>query len=217
VAEKPQPSRHQRSRDVPVPPAVPPAVPPGETGWAVEDERLHDEGFHEEPEGGDIDLGYNGGPIQEEQLAELLGEMEGEDIRPGEGAREELVEGFIEAFNARDLDQLLELFSDDAEVPGLGDDRNGLGSALEDLWERNPGVTATLGRLGGAAVTMLWVSDDREWWRVGMVVFEGSDEVLSLAELVEEPGALEGTEADAPERERDEGATWEEWEEGVEG
>lgn len=208
VAEKPQPNRHE-----------PPQVVPGpvdEAGWTVADERLHDAGFHEEPEGGDIDLGYDEESVPNE-LAELAAEKEERQrMRPTAGAPEELVESFIELFNARDLDGLLELLGDEAELPGLGDDRDGFGRAIQDVWERSPSVTATLGRLARTPVAMLWMSGDRQWWRVGVVVFDGSDEALDFAQLIETGDVVDQTEADAPEHEQDEGTTWPEWDEGAE-
>ena len=129
-----------------------------------------------------------------------------------------LIDAFVEAYNARDLDALDELLAEDAELPGFGDDREGFERAVEELWERRPNSTMTRGEIEGEPVAVMWVlGDDATWWRSALVTFEPTSETeLAVVELVEEGVELEQVVAEEPDTEYEEGMRWEEWEEGAE-
>lgn len=155
--------------------------------------------------------------------------VDGDDTEPEDGADEDtreagdpaladLVAAFVERFNARDLDGLVELLARDLEAPGLGEDRGGLVRAIEDLWDRDPTCLLTSAWLEDQPVALLWESGDGRWWRNAVLVFEAEgDTLLGLVELVDDPAAVDAAESVEPEREFEEGARWEEWEEGADG
>jgi hypothetical protein len=138
----------------------------------------------------------------------------------------EALDAFAEAFNARDVDAVLDLLAPDSELPGFGDDVEGLPDELALLWERRPTALLSRGDLDGVPVLVLWeMSDDPAglassggWWRVALV--HGDDEVdglLGVVEISDDPSALDAVEAEAPDGDLEEGARWREWESGEEG
>lgn len=134
-----------------------------------------------------------------------------------DGGLVDAIDAFTEAFNARDLDAVLDLVADDVEAPGLGGDRTNLPSALGDLWDRHPTAILTRGELDGTPVAVLWdVGEDGHWWRLAPVLFDGvADGRLAMVELTDDPDTAAAATAAAPDDEFDEGARWEEWESGV--
>lgn len=138
------------------------------------------------------------------------------EVEGSSGLAEDAVESFNEAFNARDLDRVLELLASDVEAPGLGNDRDNIGEALEDLWDRRPTCVLTRGTDGDRCVSVLWEVVDAAWVAIAPVFFDDCGEgAIGMLELADDPGSLERIEATPPENEFEEGATWEEWESGA--
>lgn len=137
-------------------------------------------------------------------------------IHPDESLSDAL-DAFLEAFNARDLDTLLDTVAEDVEVPGLGYDRDNFPAALESLWERRPSVLLTRGRLDDErCVAVVWELGTDGWWRVGVVhVDDPVDGRLGVVEFNDDPAVLEQVVTDPPDGDLEEGARWEEWEEGA--
>jgi hypothetical protein len=124
-----------------------------------------------------------------------------------------------DAFNARDLEGLLDVIAADGETPGLlGYDRDNLGQAIESLWQRRPSCCVTRGRVDQAHVGVLWEHDGTDWWRAAVVhVDDVVDGQIGVLEFSEDGDLLERVECEAPEGDLDEGARWVEWDEGAEG
>ncbi len=133
------------------------------------------------------------------------------------GSLEDLIDGFVEAYNAHDLEGVTDLLAPDAELPGLGHDLAGFPSAIERLWDERPNAVLTRGRLEERPVAVLWdVGEGGAWVRVALLDFDGSDDdgQLELVELIDDAVTVEQAQADAPEPDLVEGARWEEWYEG---
>lgn len=129
----------------------------------------------------------------------------------------DVIDAFSEAFNARDLDGLLDLVSEDCETPGLGGDLDGFAEEIEDLWDRRPTSLLTRGVLDDLDVGVMWeIGDDGSWWRVAPVFFDDPDGGrIGVIEFGEDQDTLDGVEADPPDAEFEEGARWRDWEDGV--
>ncbi len=127
------------------------------------------------------------------------------------------LDAFNEAFNARDLDSLLEFVTADCETPGLGNDLDNLPEAIEDLWERRPSCLLTRGQLDNAPVGVMWeLGEGGGWWRVATVhVDDCADGQLGVIEFSDDPSILEEVASPTPDGDLDEGSRWEEWTEGV--
>lgn len=127
------------------------------------------------------------------------------------------VDVFLETFNARDLEGLLETVRDDVEVPGLGYDRDNFPEAIEDLWERRPSLMLTRGSLEDRCVAVAWeLGSEGSWWRIAVVHFDDPrDGALGVVEFSDDPAALEEVVTDGPDEDLEEGARWQEWEDGV--
>lgn len=121
-----------------------------------------------------------------------------------------------DAFNARDLDALLESVATDGEVPGLlGYDRDNLPEAVEQLWASRPNVSLTRGRSGTEYVGVLWEHDGERWYRIAVVhVDDVIDGAAGVVEVSEDADLLEAVIADEPDAELQQGARWAEWDEG---
>jgi hypothetical protein len=141
------------------------------------------------------------------------------------GSLETLIDAFIEAFNAHDLERALELLAPDAELPGVGGDVAGFGGVVARCWEERPHAILTRGVLpdpeivwDGQPVAVLWdVGDQGGWARSALLTFDGADDdQLGVIEYVGDPSLIEQTEADDPEPDLPEGASWREWDEGAE-
>ncbi len=132
-------------------------------------------------------------------------------------AGEDEIDAFLEYFNAHDLDGLLELVADDCEAPGLDKADEDLPVAMADLWERRPTCQMTRGDLEDEAVGMLWeVGQDKTWWRLGVVRIACTEEgVIDCVAFDDSPHDLDACQVQPPEAALDEGATWQEWEEGA--
>jgi hypothetical protein len=144
---------------------------------------------------------------------EILLELE----PPGDPEVVDCIEAFTEAYNARDLDALLELVREDTEAPGLGNDLDHLPEAIEDLWERRPSTVLTRGDLDGQVLAVMWeLGDGGRWWRVATVHFDDcSDGEIGVIEFSDDPGILEEVQTVGPDGDLDEGSRWEEWTDGA--
>lgn len=142
------------------------------------------------------------------------------------GALEDLIDTFIEGFNAHDAERLLAPVAPDAELPGLGEDRAGLLEAVAGCWDARPHAILTRGVLadGGehdgwedAPVAVMWdLDEDGRWRRVLLLGFDVSDDDrLGLVEPVEEATLVDAALTDTPEDDVPEGAAWSEWDEGA--
>ncbi|MDP8970248.1 MAG: hypothetical protein M3N52_07100 [Actinomycetota bacterium] len=160
--------------------------------------------------------------VDEDLVAD--GDVPGEDLSPaddgnGDTELEALRDAFAAAFNARDLDAVLDLVVADVECP----DMNGAGPSLlaeeiEAIWQRSPGAILTRAFLDGAPVALAWLPDeDGCWSRAGLVCFDVSGGLLSLVELPDDADALDRAEAEEPTGEElEEWSDWSEWDRGEE-
>lgn len=139
-----------------------------------------------------------------------------DEITAHEPTPDDAVLAFIECFNARDLEGLCELLRPDAEVPGLGNDVPNFQSAVDRLWSRSPTCMLTNGRLDDRDVAVMWEGAEGRWWKAAALLFAGEKDRLGVVELVDDPETFDAVVAEEPEREFDEGARWEEWEDGSE-
>jgi hypothetical protein len=127
---------------------------------------------------------------------------------------ETLRDEFVDAFNARDLDTILDLVADDVEVPDLVDEgRDALRDELAVIWERFPGTTLTRAVVDGRPSAMAWgVDDEGCWFPWTLFTFDDSDGLLTLIEITDHPDELERAVAEDPEDEApDEEVAWPEW------
>jgi hypothetical protein len=132
----------------------------------------------------------------------------------------DLLDSLAEVFNARDLDGLLELLTDDAEVAGLlAHDRDDVADALRDLWRRRPTCCLTRGFAAAEHVGVLWEHDGQAWWRIAAVhIDDPADSQLGVLEFSDDPALLEQIDCEPPDPDDlEEGARWSEWEEGADG
>lgn len=151
-------------------------------------------------------------PPEDESEEEPVGESQGPDAH-----LTNCIEAFIEAFNARDLDGLLDLVAPDCETPGLGGDVDNFPDAVEDLWERRPSVLLTRGVYGGGPVGVLWeLSDDDSWWPLATTHFSDVDDGrVGVIAFSTDQQPLDAVVADAPDGDVEEGVRWAEWDEGA--
>lgn len=127
------------------------------------------------------------------------------------------LDAIADAFNARDLDGLLDTVAVDGEVPGvLGYERGNLAEAVERLWSARPNVCLTRGRAGIEHVGVLWEHDGEQWYRIAVVhVDDVEDQAAGVVEVSEDAALLERVVADPPDDELEQGGRWEEWDEGA--
>ena len=130
---------------------------------------------------------------------------------------ETLRNAFVEAFNARDLDAILELVTDDIETPEqIADGREPLAEELQAIWERSPATVLTQASVDAAPVAVAWLPDERgQWCRVAMVTFDDEEGRLTVIELPDDTEALERALAEDPIGDHiDEELDWSEWDRG---
>ncbi len=130
----------------------------------------------------------------------------------------DVVDAIAEAFNARDLDALLDVVASDGEAPGLlGGDRDRLGESLESLWHRRPTSCITRGRVHDVVVGVLWEHDGAAWWPLATVHVSDLDDdgMVGVLEFSDDASLLDEVEAEGPDGDLEEGARWAEWDEGV--
>lgn len=132
---------------------------------------------------------------------------------------ESLRDAFVDAFNARDLDEILTLVSRDVECPDIaGDGRPVLAEELESIWERSPGAFLTRAFLDSAPCAVAWMPDeDGCWVRAALVTLASDEGLISVVALPDDIDALERAEADDPTGEElEEWSDWTEWDRGEE-
>jgi hypothetical protein len=137
-----------------------------------------------------------------------------------------LVDAFVESFVAHDLEGLMVTLAPDADLPGLGEDVDGLPGALGRCWNERPHAVLTRGLMDGeiggedrSPVAVLWDVDDDGWRRVGLLTFELDDagERLGCVEFVGDVPLVDEVDAVPPDEGPPEGALWREWDEGADG
>lgn len=107
--------------------------------------------------------------------------MTTEEIAP-----EDLVSAFVEAFNARDLDAVGELFAVDCELHGIVEDADTPVGVLDELQSRSPWMSLARAELGLEPVAAVWIPDENERYRtVGYFGFETNDSEIIRIELFE--------------------------------
>lgn len=171
----------------------------GGDGVVVATDEVHDAqyGFHlDDPDGGvadDVDLPTSGDP------------------------RADALDVVAEAFNARDMDGLLDVVAADGEAPGLlSYERGDLPAAIQDLWQRRPSCCLGRGHVDDEPVGVLWEHDGDRWWEVAVVhVDDVDDGVVGVLEFGDDPALLEQVEAEPPDGDLEEGTRWSEWEDGA--
>ena len=100
---------------------------------------------------------------------------------------EDLVTAFVDAFNARDLEELGELFAPDATIDGVVEDADSVVGVLQELQERSPWMSLARGEVGLDAVAAIWVPDQNARYRpTGYFGFETDGELLSRIEIFED-------------------------------
>lgn len=122
-----------------------------------------------------------------------------EDSPPDDADLESLRDAFVEAFNGRDLDGVLDLFADDVELA----DQDAEGSeavayALTTLWERSPHVLLTIASLERQPGAVAWMRANDDWIRTSFVALDGDGGRLGLVEFVDDPATVEAAVSDAP-------------------
>ncbi len=145
-----------------------------------------------------------------------------EDLDAGlrDDADADALDVVAEAFNARDLDALLEVVAPDCEASDvLGYDRANLPDAIEELWVKRPTATLTRGRSELEHVGVLWEHDGSSWWPLAVVhVDDVADGTIGVLEVTVDPAMLEQVVAEPPgDDELEEGERWSEWDEGSDG
>jgi hypothetical protein len=129
----------------------------------------------------------------------------------------DVVDAIAEAFNARDLDAFLDVVAADGEAPGLlGGDRAGLAEAIESLWHRRPTACITRGRVHDVVVGVMWEHDGGAWWPLATVHVDDLDDDgrVGVLEFSDDPSLLDEVDVESPDGDLEEGARWEEWDEG---
>lgn len=128
----------------------------------------------------------------------------------------DVIDELCEAFNARDLDAVTDLCSEDCETPGLAVNCDDLGNELDQLWERRPTVTMTRAVYDDTGVGVLWERGESATWApiATMHVDLDEDGLIGVLELSDDTGLLDELDAEPPDGDLDEGVRWEEWAEG---
>lgn len=155
------------------------------------------------------------------ESAEAVAAEDGaEPHEQGDVDLETLRDAFVDAFNARDLDEILTLVEQDVECPDIldGDGVTALAEELEAIWERSPGAILTRAYLDDQPVAVGWLPDeDGCWSRAALICFDTDDGLLSLIELPDDADALDRAVTEEPTGdELDEWSDWAEWERGEE-
>jgi len=133
---------------------------------------------------------------------------------------ESLRAAFVDAFNARNLDDLLAMVADDVEVPDIaGDDgREVLAREIEAIWSNAPALLLTRAFVDGEPCALAWLPDEGDFWaRTALLCFEHEGDRITLVSMSEDADRLQRAAAEAPDiDELDEWSDWTEWETGAE-
>lgn len=127
---------------------------------------------------------------------------------------EALRNAFVEYFNARDAESVLDLVADDVETPDLaGEGADALRDELERIWLGAPGVVLTRAEVDGSPAALAWIPDEEGLWtRSRLFTFDAEDELLTVVEMPEDADDLDRVVAEDPMDEPpDEEVTWPEW------
>lgn len=137
-----------------------------------------------------------------------------------DGDLESLRAAFVEAFNSRDLEELLTLVDPDVEVPDLAgeDGIDAFAQEVQSIWRNAPAIVLTRGFLDDAPCAVAWLPDEESCWsRVALVLFEHEGDRIGLVALPDDGDALLRADAEEPAGdELDEWSDWGEWETGEE-
>lgn len=128
-----------------------------------------------------------------------------------------LRDAFVEAYNARDLEALLDLVDDDVETPDLsGDGPDALADEIRALWERSPAAVLTTATSDGSPAAVAWLPDEAaRWIRAALFTFDGDAGLLTVVGLPDDGAALEEALTDGPGGDAlDEEQDWAEWDRG---
>lgn len=130
---------------------------------------------------------------------------------------ETLRNAFVEAYNARDLDAILDLVSTEVEVPDIGGDgRDALAEGLQRIWERSPTVVLTHASVESTPAAVAWLPDERgRWCRAGLMTFDGDQGRLTVIAMPDDAVALQLALAEDPIGDvLDEELDWSGWDRG---
>lgn len=130
---------------------------------------------------------------------------------------ETLRNAFVEAYNARDLDAVLEIVSADAELPDItGEGHDALAEELLAVWERSPLVVLTHAFVSDAPAAVAWLPDEQgHWHRAGLLTFDGDDGHLTVIQMPDDAEALHAALAEDPVGDVvSEEFDWSEWDRG---
>lgn len=125
---------------------------------------------------------------------------------------ESLRGAFIEAFNAHDLEGLLELLADDVEWGDAAiEGRTAVADELTAVWQRSPEVVLTRAFDDDGPCAVAWRPDEHgAWVRAAVLCFDVDDDLISLVEIPDDVETLETVTAEDPAV--DEPEEWLEWE-----
>lgn len=125
---------------------------------------------------------------------------------------ESLRGAFVEAFNAHDLDRLLDLLTEDVEWGDAAiEGRRAVAGELTAVWERSPDVVLTRAFDDDGPCAVAWRPDeDGAWVRVAVLCFDVDDDLISLVEIPDDAEALATVTAEDPSV--DEPDEWLHWE-----
>lgn len=145
-------------------------------------------------------------------------EMPSRDEAPDDTELASLRDALVDAVNARDLDGLRALCSEDVECPDLhGDGPEELGRELAGIWERVPSLVLTAARCESEPCAVAWRSDEQgSWVRSALVMLQCAADEITCVGLLDDPDRLERVETEPPDGELPEGSRWVEWELGEE-
>lgn len=144
---------------------------------------------------------------------------DGDDLGPDldDADLDSLRDAFVEAYNAQDLEAVLELVADDVTTPDLGGDGSqALADQLESTWERSPGAVLTNATVDGTPAAVVWLPDERGLWvRAELMTFDGDQGLLTSVEMLGDDDALQRALAESPVGDSlDEEQDWSEWDRG---
>lgn len=159
----------------------------------------------------------DGGWHVEEEAAPLGGDQDEDEEGHVSVLHDDLLDTLNEAFNARDLDGVIEVLADDVELPGLAGDRLEAPDRIEDLWERRPTCLLTRAVNGDEGVSVLWeIGDEGRWWPLATIhVDDVKDGQAGVLEFSDDVSLIDELDLEMPDDDLDEGTRWREWEEGA--
>lgn len=151
--------------------------------------------------GGRDGAGADGGlALSEGDLDQM--QVRSDDREPSEGDLDDdtwaavrddaVVDAVADAFNARDLDGLLDLAARDCEVPGLLGGPTTLDPAVGDLWNRRPSIVMTRVVDDDHALGVLWERAASDTWAaIGTVHVDVDDDRVRVLEFSDDVGLID--------------------------